>query len=211
MTGEPTFTTPVDGRRAPLADWQQRLEAGSRDSTVSLREIPLLAQVSLRVPVGDEATRAACSTALGVALPEQAGVASGDIRRSALWLGPDEWLIVGEAGSDAGLVSALEQAVAGVHASVVLLSANRTVLELSGPRARDVLQGGCRIDLHPRVFGPGSCVSTNVAQAQVYLHQVDDAPTYRLFVRNSFSGYLAEWLLDGMREYTGAQQEPMGA
>lgn len=201
MTAEPTFATPVDGRRSPLADWAARLDAGSRAGVVTLREVPFLAQISLRVPLTANAVRAACGRAIGVALPERAGNAAGDARRSVLWLGPDEWLVVGEDGRDAELLRALQDAVAGTFASVVLLSANRTVLELSGPRARDVLEGGCRIDLHPRAFGPGSAVSTNVAQTGVYLHQLDDAPTYRLFVRNSFAGHLATWLLDGMVEY----------
>jgi sarcosine oxidase subunit gamma len=79
------------------------------------------------------------------------------------------------------------------------------VLELSGPFARDVLAHGCAIDLHPRVFGPGSCVQTNLAKAQVMLHQTATGPgraaTYRVFVRASYADYLARWLLDAAVEY----------
>jgi hypothetical protein len=35
----------------------------------------------------------------------------------------------------------------------------------------------------------------------VIIHQVNDAPTFHLYVRTSFAWYLAEWLLDAMTEY----------
>ena len=60
---------------------------------------------------------------------------------------------------------------------------------------------GCRLDLHPRAFKPGGCMQTALARAQAILHHTDDAPTYEITVRNSFSIYLATWLLDAMAEY----------
>ena len=77
-------------------------------------------------------------------------------------------------------------------------------LALSGPRAREVLMKGCRLDLHPRAFKPGGCMQTALARAQAILHRTDDAPTYEITVRNSFSVYLATWLLDAMAEYRPA-------
>ena len=83
-------------------------------------------------------------------------------------------------------------------ATVVDVSANRTTLELRGPRARELLEFGCPIDLHPRVFGPGSCAQTLLARANVLMWFVteDPEPIYRLFVRPSFAAYVAAWLAD---------------
>lgn len=67
-----------------------------------------------------------------------------------------------------------------------------------------MLAHGCSIDLHPRSFGPGSSARTFVAKAQVVLSLTDDGPTYRIWVRTSFSGYLTEWLIDAAVEYRGA-------
>jgi sarcosine oxidase, subunit gamma len=186
--------------RTPLADRAEVLAGGSVPGRVTLRALPRPAQVSLRLR--DDAARARCEEAIGVGIPTAAGSAAtgGDGARSVLWLGPDEWLVVGPPGEAGALIGALQEATAGVHASVVDVSSNRTVLELSGPAARDVLDGGCRIDLHPRSFGPGSCVATHVAQAAVYLHQTGD-DTYLLYVRSSFARYLSDWLLDGMLEH----------
>ena len=81
------------------------------------------------------------------------------------------------------------------------VSANRTTFELSAPWARDLLEKGMSIDLHPRVFGPGRCAQTLLARAQVILQQVDDKPTYHVLVRGSFAPYLAAWLADAASEF----------
>ena len=87
------------------------------------------------------------------------------------------------------------------HASVVDVSAQRTTLALSGPGVRDLLAGGCAIDLHPRVFGPGDCVQTELAHAPVVLLRRD--PGFWVFVRASFAAHLVDWLVDASVEYTG--------
>jgi sarcosine oxidase subunit gamma len=155
--------------------------------TVDLREITLPTQVDLRVdPVAPAATR--IGELLGTPLP----VVPNTGTEAVLWLGPDQWLVFGASEDQ------LRTALGGTPGSVVDVSANRVVYELSGPAARDVLEQGCAIDLHPRAFGPGRCAQTMLARANVLLHQVDAAPTYRLLVRPSFAGYLTAWLRDAM-------------
>jgi sarcosine oxidase subunit gamma len=102
----------------------------------------------------------------------------------ALWLGPDEWLVLG----------GREQDYADRPAAVDV-SANRVCLELSGAGAADVLARGCALDLHPSVFPPGRCAQTLVARAQVILYRPAE-DTFRLLVRPSFADYLRAWLRD---------------
>ena len=104
---------------------------------------------------------------------------------------------------DSDLGRAFFPSVSGAPGSVVDVSANLTTLELSGPAAREVLEKGCPLDLHPRAFGPGRAVSTTVGPIPVLLWQLDDSPTYRLLPRSSFADYLARWLIDAMSEYGG--------
>jgi sarcosine oxidase subunit gamma len=68
--------------------------------------------------------------------------------------------------------------------------------EIGGPDARELLESGCPIDLHPRAFHAGSCAQTLLGRTGVLLHQVSDEPRYRLWVRPSFTRYLAAWLDD---------------
>lgn len=86
--------------------------------------------------------------------------------------------------------------------SVVDVSAQHTVIELAGSRAREVLAKGCSLDLHPRAFGPGRCAQTLLGRAGVIvLPREGEVPTYWVFVRATFADYLAEWLLDARGEY----------
>ena len=171
------------------------------DGTVlpaGLRGEPFLAQVDLRLDPDDGAATAAAAGVLGLALPltPNTVASAGDV--AALWLGPDEWLIVAPAGGETALEAGLRDALGPAHHSVVDVSANRVVLELSGPRTREILEAGCSIDLHPRAFGPGRCAGTLLARANVILWQLADGaePSYRLFVRPSFAAYLVAWIAD---------------
>jgi len=186
-------------RRSPLAHLADALAAGSVPGTVTLHEVPYLSQVNLRVdPASAAAPRIAA--ALGAPLPAQPGTVATAGARSMLWLGPDEWLVLGPDGEASANERLLRDALAAEHGSVVDVSANRTTLELSGRCARDVLEKGCSVDLHPRSFQPGRCAQTLLARSQVILWQSGDE-TYRLLVRGSFAEYVAEWLLDAMGEF----------
>lgn len=172
-----------------------------------LREVPFLAQLDLQLnPDGAAAQRIA--SALGAPLPTDPNTAvqAGDLR--VLWLGPQEWLLVGPDGSAPATADLLRAALEDEPGSVVDVSANRTTLDLSGPAARQVLEKGCTLDLHPRAFGPGHCAQTLLSKVNVILHQLDAEPTYRLLVRGSFAQYLADWLLDAMEEY---RQPPLAS
>ncbi len=131
--------------RSPLAARAADLArvAETTGGEVVLEHVPFLAQVDLRL-AADDAGRAPYP------LPLEPNTAWEDGPRAALWLGPDEWLIIGRPGDGAAIVSELEAALAGVHHSVVDVGANRVALELSGPRSKEVLSKGCSLDLDPR-------------------------------------------------------------
>ncbi|MBB6418115.1 sarcosine oxidase subunit gamma [Streptomyces sp. AK010] len=202
-------------RRSPLAHLEERMReaavTGARG--VTLTELPYLTMVNLRVDPSSE-TAGRIETALGAPLPRRCGDTAASGPRTILWLGPDEWLVLsppeeavasrepeGVALREPEAV-ALRDALGSDPGSVVDVSANRTTLELSGPCARQVLEKGCPLDLHPRAFGPGRAMSTTVGPVSVLLWQVDDAPTYRLLPRSSFADYLARWLVDAMSEFS---------
>jgi sarcosine oxidase subunit gamma len=119
----------------------------------------------------------------------------------AIWLGPDEWLLTSSVLAPRELESRLREAVAG-RGAVIDVSGQRTTLRLSGEHARDVLAGGCSVDLHPREFRRGSAVQTQLGQAGIVLIALDDTATsYDILVRASFAAYLVAWLLDAASEY----------
>jgi sarcosine oxidase subunit gamma len=111
--------------------------------------------------------------------------------RDVLWLGPDEWLVVGELGTEGSIHRELADVMADHHHSVVDVSANRVVFDLTD--GLDLLSGGCGLDLDPSHWRPGMCAQTLFGQAQVILHQLDERTT-RVFVRPSFADYFVDRL-----------------
>jgi sarcosine oxidase subunit gamma len=200
-------------RRSPLTHRAADLAAVS--GGVGLVELPFLSMVSLRVDPDSE-VGSRVEQALGLTLPlagqvanvvvgEVEGVIAGRVR-SVLWLGPDEWLVIGPDGDSPDLVTRLGEAVGEGPGSVVDVSANRDTLVLSGPNARDLLEKGCTLDLHPLSFTAGSCAQTTFARGHVLLWQTgaEDSPSgavYRLLFRGSFADYFADWLTDAAAEF----------
>lgn len=192
----------AETRATPLAPLEEALDATSAEGAVRLRTCPFLTLINLRGNASDPAFVKAVKRGLGLAVPDAPNTTLSGNGLRVLWLGPEEWLIVCGDGEQEGLSQRLKEALHGQHVSIVDISAHRTVLELAGPRARDVLEKGCLLDLHPRVFGPDQCVGTVIAKTQLYLEQMDDGPTYRLYVVRSFARHLASWLLDATAEFT---------
>jgi sarcosine oxidase subunit gamma len=183
--------------RSPLAGWTDAFAA--LPSVVQIAEVPFLIQLNVRVdPSGAAATR--IGAAIGVELPTVACTAVRSERRQVLWLGPDEWLVLGEPG-DVTLERDLRTALGADAGGVTDVCAQRTTLTLSGPAALEVLARGCSIDLHRQVAPAGTCVQTLLARTGVTIVVVDDTATrFLLLVRSSFADYLAAWLVDACAE-----------
>jgi sarcosine oxidase subunit gamma len=101
--------------------------------------------------------------------------------RTVLWLGPDEWLVLGGRESD------FPEA-----AAVVDVSANRVVFELAGPGAAEVLATGCSVEV-----APACCAQTLLARAQVILLR-PELDRWWILVRPSFAPYVRAWIEDAL-------------
>ncbi|ANP52481.1 sarcosine oxidase subunit gamma [Streptomyces griseochromogenes] len=196
-------TAPTAQQRSPLAHAAERLAAVTRASAGAIRlaELPFLAQLNVRLdPKGATADDVGLSLGIPLPLEPDTVVRAGDL--TALWLGPDEWLVVGRPGTQRDLDSRIRSVAADEPVSVTDVSAQRTTVLVTGPRARDLLSHGCSLDLHPRAFGPGRCAQTNLARTQVVLVARDEPRSgFWVLVRSSFADYLKEWLLDAAVEY----------
>ena len=157
------------------------------------RRLAPVPQLALRGNAADPAFAGAVRETLGLAVPAQPNTVASGGDAAALWLGPDEWLVV---GAPADATERLRRAWGDIHAAAVDVSDSRVVFELAGPPALDLLAKGCSLDLHERSFPAGRCAQTALARAAVILEKLDAGPRFRVFVRRSFAGYLAAWLAE---------------
>ncbi|HEV3097650.1 MAG TPA: sarcosine oxidase subunit gamma family protein [Candidatus Dormibacteraeota bacterium] len=184
-------------RRSPLADYAGRFSAlfDVSKGKISIRELPFLTQINLRIDPQDEATMQRLGSLLGFAMPLTPNTVASAGDRRALWLGPDEWLVVGDQDQGKAIEQSVRELLAGAAASIADVSAGRTAVLIGGEQAQGLLARGIAIDLHPRVFVPGRCAQTLLARAQVIIERSDD-DAFHLYVRSSYARYFADWLLD---------------
>ena len=168
---------------------------------IGLSERPYRAMIAVRGDAGDQRFREAVEAVAGTAPPIDPNTVATSRKAKVMWLGPDEWLIVALPGREGTLASGLRERLAGLPAAVVDVSESRTVIAVTGSKARDLLARGCTLDLHPRAFKVGACAQTGLARAAVLLHLVDDRPTFEITLARSFADYLWSWLTAKGEEY----------
>ncbi|HSD91956.1 MAG TPA: sarcosine oxidase subunit gamma family protein [Methyloceanibacter sp.] len=145
------------------------------------------------------ALKAAVREAYGVELPNDSRIVRGE-QVSFVGYAPDQWLAVSDALAGEALARDLGQRLKGL-ASISDQHGGRTVLRLSGPRAREVLAKGLPLDLHPRAFGPGSAATSTISLMGVQLWQVDDTPSYDIALFRSVSASFWRWLTASAAEF----------
>jgi sarcosine oxidase subunit gamma len=164
---------------------------------VSLETLPPFARVIFR---GPEGAAQAISEAFGISLPRAACRAAVAADRAALWLGPDEWLLLSPAAGLDGIVIESAERISRLPYSLVDVSDRQTALRISGRRAVTVLSGGVPLDLDPEAFPVGMCTRTVLAKAEIVLWRTA-SDSFHIEVWRSFAPYVWGLLREHMREF----------
>ena len=152
-----------------------------------LRLLPPAARHILR---GAPAVMAAAGEVLGLSLSMPACRASVHGARAALWLGPDERLLLAEEFSGPDTASRLAQGLRGAPHALVDVSHRQVAFALAEPHAVTVLAAGCPLDLDPSAFPVGMCTRTVFAKAEIVLwRRANDS--FQLEVWRSFAAYVS--------------------
>lgn len=162
---------------------------------VELSQLPPATRFILQ---GGSAARAAAGEAFGVSLSETACRTNTREGRAALWLGPDEQLLLGPPGDREVLTARLESALAGFAHSLVEISQRQVAVQVSGSCASTILNTGCPLDLDPVAFPPGTCTRTLLGKAEIIIWRTG-AEAFHLEVWRSFSNYVLAWLREADR------------
>ncbi|RWH71112.1 MAG: sarcosine oxidase subunit gamma family protein [Mesorhizobium sp.] len=172
---------------APSVERRPALAGQELSATgVALAVLPPAERISLRAP---DASVAALSKALGVTLPRKPKTSVAKAGRTALWLGPDEWLVIDEVGRDP-LADCFETTV--LH-SAVGISHRNVAISVTGPAAAATINSGCPQDLSLDAFPVGAASRTILGKVEiVLLRTATDA--FRVECWRSFSDYVFTFL-----------------
>ncbi len=146
--------------QTPLADKAPVELAGTR-----LAQMPLCGKITLRGNSDNKAFVAAIKKVTGLALPIEANTFKQSGKSVLSWTGPNEWMLHCDINACLAMVEDLRSALADQHAAVVDVSDYYTMLELSGPLARNVIANGSPFDTHPSQFTTGQCAQTRFGHA----------------------------------------------
>ncbi|WP_027060145.1 sarcosine oxidase subunit gamma [Mesorhizobium loti] len=181
-----TVATPSVERRPAL------IGRSTTAPSVKVEILPPAERISLRAP---EASVAALSKALGLTLPKKPKTSALKAGRTALWLGPDEWLVIDEAGNDPLAdctgVSALHSAVGISHRNIAI--------SVAGTGAAATINSGCPQDLSLETFPVGAASRTILGKTEIVLLRTADN-AFRVECWRSFSDYVFTFLSEGARD-----------
>jgi heterotetrameric sarcosine oxidase gamma subunit len=180
--------------------------AAASDSApgVTLKERRPLAVLHLSIRNADAGAVQAAGAAFGVDLPTEPGRSASIGGRTALPIGPGQWLLtaanVAHESESGDLADAVAAAVAAKGA-VNDVSQGRCVLRIDGPESRTVLNKLCPLDLHPKAFAADACATTQMAHVAATLRRVGDGDAFDVFVARGFARHFWEALTHAAAEY----------
>ncbi|MDE3176138.1 MAG: sarcosine oxidase subunit gamma family protein [Pseudomonadota bacterium] len=136
--------------------------------------------------------------AFGVAIPTIPCRSNAVGDRAALWLGPDEWLLIAPEAESAARIAKLEAALGDVHHSLVDISHRQTALTVEGKGAERLLNAGVPLDLSLAAFPVGAVTRTIFEKTEIILWR-QQSESFRVEVWRSFAPYVRA-LLEAARD-----------
>jgi sarcosine oxidase subunit gamma len=138
---------------------------------------------------------AAAGAVLGLNISDIACRSASAGVRTALWLGPDEQLLLAPLADGEVIARQLRESLGALPHSLVDVSHRQIALEVSGLQAQNVLNAGCPLDLHLESFPVGACTRTVLGKCDIVLWRTG-ATAFHIEVWRSFAEYASRFLAE---------------
>lgn len=169
--------------------------------SISMREISGRGMIDLRGLAADKKFMGAVKSILGFDLPKapRTSAAWGDLK--ALWLSPDQWLILCTRSKTSALLADLNAALDKIHSLAVDVSDMRAIIRLEGEGVRETLMKGSSLDLISADYRAGTVRRMRFAEIAALLHVVEET-VIDIYVFRSYAEYTWSFLLKAARKGT---------
>ena len=138
---------------------------------------------------------------LNMILPTEANTSTTSDKLTAIWLSPDEWMIVSNelVNKDTNkyeLYEILFNSISKTNLGAVIDVTDQFVqLELKGKNIYEIFSAGCPFNFNEFKEKKGSTTQTVLNHIDVILHHKEEN-VVNLFVRRSFAEHLWSWIED---------------
>ena len=156
----------------------------------------MLAPMSRWMLQGGVDALSAAARAWPAGLPSEACRARSQGELHALWLGPEEFLLLAPPDHEP---RALREALAGVPHSLVDVGHRQLAFEVCGPDCETLLNCACPLDLNAAQFPVGMCTRTVFGKADIVLWRTR-ADAFHVEVWRSFLPYCTDLLAEQVRD-----------
>ena len=168
-------------------------------SVLTVKEISPIMKLNLRGKSRDFLT--AIGKNINIILPIEANTSSSSENYTAIWLSPDEWMVVSnnidsKDDNDYEIEELLFNKISRTNlGSVTNVTDQLVMINLSGEKIFDLLSTGSPFNFNAFRSKKGSSTQTLLAQIDVIIHH-NKINSVNLFVRRSFSEHLLSWIND---------------
>ena len=166
---------------------------------LSIREISPIMKLNLRGKKREFFTTVGKN--LNMILPTEANTSTTSDKLTAIWLSPDEWMIVSnelvnKENDKYELNEILFNSISKTNLGAVIDVTDQFIqLELKGKNIYKIFSAGCPFNFNEFKEKKGSTTQTVLNHVDVILHHKDEN-IVNLFVRRSFAEHLWSWIED---------------
>ncbi len=171
---------------------------GDRNPDLSVTPMGAAARFSLRLAY-NQAEKLVKAGGMQLDMPINTCKLAGE--RMSARLGPDEWLLIGPEADNVSLGREVASGLAGSFFSLVDIGHRNVAIQIDGPHAAEIINGGCALDLDDAYFPGGSATRTLFGKAEIVLIRPNVERTYRMECWRSFAPYVYGLLKDVAREF----------
>ncbi len=167
--------------------------------SISMREMAGRGMIDLRGLSTDRKFMTAAKAVLGLDLPKvpRTSTSWGDTK--ALWLSPDQWLILCPGDKAQALTEQLAAALKTIHHLAVNVSDMRSIIRVEGEHARTTVMKGTSIDLTHGDYPTGTIRRMKFAEVGALLHIVEEN-VIDVYVFRSYADYAWAFLVKAGRK-----------
>jgi sarcosine oxidase, subunit gamma len=167
--------------------------------SISMREMTGRGMIDLRGLVTDRKFMTAAKAVLGLDLPKVPRTTTSWGDTKALWLSPDQWLILCPGDKAQALTEQLSATLKSIHWLAVNVSDMRAIIRVEGEHARTTVMKGTSIDLTHGDYPTGTIRRMKFAEVGALLHIVEEN-VIDVYVFRSYADYAWEFLLKAGRK-----------
>ena len=165
-----------------------------------IQEISFINKINLRFDPKNKEYMASCGKILDIILPTKPNTYSKNKNIKAVWLSPDEWLIVNTDSNN--LYDKLKNKLNKMDTSLTDVSENRTVFRISGNKLFVLLSKFLVLNLDKNLSDQSSCAQTLFVKVPILVLRNNDdneIPEIEIFVNKSHASYVYNLILDGTK------------